>query len=166
MKIRLIETIVVFEWLQIKMIQSQQVLINRNNSCIWITNDFTDLIGIPLLINRNNSCIWMEDKILYCHLYRLIETIVVFELVIRLYVFQRQWINRNNSCIWIPVTTNGLDKFRRINRNNSCIWIQNKLLDCLAWNWLIETIVVFEFPVLVFSPIWKHWLIETIVVFE
>ena len=54
--------------------------INRNNSCIWIHYSDLQWHGL-LVINRNNSCIWM---CLYTYLkgtqWRLIETIVVFEL--------------------------------------------------------------------------------------
>ena len=59
--LRLIETIVVFEFIYLLIIMSW-FMINRNNSCIW-------------MINRSSKDEWI---------YRLIETIVVFEFLIPL----------------------------------------------------------------------------------
>ena len=55
------------------------IMINRNNSCIWIFG-VGYVISNELQINRNNSCIWIECVYEdYSLMLGLIETIVVFE---------------------------------------------------------------------------------------
>ena len=55
-------------------------MINRNNSCIWISIIVQQKLS-KCEINRNNSCIWISWLIYKIGIHNrwLIETIVVFE---------------------------------------------------------------------------------------
>ena len=84
---------------------------------------------------------------------RLIETRVVFELeMIKKYKLGQE-INRNKSCIWIVVSNCLNYEEGKINRNKSCIWILRYNRVLLKFPRLIETRVVFELGLQVWTSL-------------
>ena len=79
------------------------VEINRNNSCIWIPKS----LAFHLVLNRLIETIVVFELVIGADLlmvgWWLIETIVVFELILIGVICNNSLINRNNSCIWITI---------------------------------------------------------------